>query len=130
MRKLGSLFLGLFIAGSTAFAGVAAADEHDRDRDRDWNRNHVRYDDRDDRGRRPEVVVTAPDRPPPDAPRETAARWRGHAWVGGEYQWIRGRYIYVPGHWVEARRGSHWVDGRWVHRGDRYVHIPGHWVRR
>ena len=44
-----------------------------------------------------------------------------HAWNGGSYVWVPGRWEripdrrrgWVPGHWVRTRRGWYWVDGHW-----------------
>ncbi len=45
-----------------------------------------------------------------------------HAWRGGAYVWVPGRWErppepryhrWVPGHWREHRNGWYWVEGHW-----------------
>lgn len=57
-----------------------------------------------------------------------SAPFRGAIWVGPEWQWQRGQYIYVPGRWVKpGRRGASWAPGRWKNTRGGFVWIPGRW---
>jgi hypothetical protein len=56
-----------------------------------------------------------------------AAPRAGYIWVGDDYRWSGGRYIYQPGYWVAPRPGRTYVPGYWnkSRRGD--VWIKGRW---
>ncbi len=57
-----------------------------------------------------------------------SAPFRGAIWIGPEWQWQRGQYIYVPGRWVKpGRRGASWAPGRWKNTRGGFVWIPGRW---
>ncbi|MBX3255525.1 MAG: YXWGXW repeat-containing protein [Chitinophagaceae bacterium] len=68
--------------------------------------------------RRPVAVVAPP--PPPFA---------GAIWVGPEYRWHRGKYVYVAPHYVRARHGYAWAPGYWKQHHGRKVWIKGQWRR-
>ena len=71
----------------------------------------------------PGVPVEAP--PPPVVERQRARR--GWVWVGGNYQWRDGRYVWMRGHWERERPGWSWREGRWENQGGRYVWVAGGW---
>jgi hypothetical protein len=72
------------------------------------------------------VVRVAP--PPPVVERPGPPLHAGWVWTGGYYRWYRGRYVWVPGHWVAPPQPrAVWVPGRWVPRGGGWVWVPGHW---
>jgi hypothetical protein len=49
-------------------------------------------------------------------------------WQPGYHRWDGGRYVWVPGTYVQPpRHGARWVAGHWDHRGGGYVWIEGHW---
>ncbi len=66
--------------------------------------------------------------PPPPPPIEQVQPRPGWVWVEGGYEWRRGRYRRIPGHWEPERAGRRWQNGRWLWRGDHYEWIPGFWV--
>jgi len=52
----------------------------------------------------------------------------GWAWRAGYHRWDGGRYVWVPGEYVEPPHPrAHWVNGHWAHRGGGWVWIEGHW---
>ncbi len=51
----------------------------------------------------------------------------GFVWDAGHWNW-EGRYVWVPGHWVEARPGARWVAGVWQPYRGQYRYVPGHWI--
>ncbi len=53
----------------------------------------------------------------------------GHIWIGGNYAWRGGQYVYEEGYWAAPRPGFRWVEGRWKHRRGGWVWVPGHWRR-
>ena len=56
------------------------------------------------------------------------APFAGAVWVGPEWRWQGGRYVYVPGSWVKPRRpGAVWAPGRWKYNRRGYVWMPGRW---
>ncbi len=74
--------------------------------------------------------VRARPAPPPPAVRPPMPR-QGYVWVGEEWRWSHGRYIYAPGRWVAAPyRGAIWIPGRWVQSRYGWRWVPGHWRRR
>ncbi len=57
------------------------------------------------------------------------APFTGGIWIGPEWMWRGGRYVYVPGYWRRPPRfGARWIPGHWKmsRRGWRWV--PGHWA--
>ena len=53
---------------------------------------------------------------------------RGWVWVGGFHRWDGGRYVWVPGHWVEPPRAhAEWVPGHWRHEAGGWYWVEGHW---
>jgi hypothetical protein len=57
------------------------------------------------------------------APRPTAV------WIGPEWVWRGGSYVYVNGYWANPRVGYRYTPGYWrkTRRGD--VWVAGGWVR-
>jgi len=54
--------------------------------------------------------------------------FRGAIWIGPEWRWQRGRYVYVPGYWAKPnRRGSIWVPGYWNTTRRGHIWVPGRW---
>ncbi len=53
----------------------------------------------------------------------------GHVWVGGNYAWRGGQYVYTDGYWAAPMQGHHWAEGHWKHRRGGWVWVPGHWKR-
>ncbi|MFN4892254.1 MAG: hypothetical protein ACK5G0_00640 [Bacteroidota bacterium] len=54
--------------------------------------------------------------------------FRGAVWIGPEWRWQRGQYVYVPGYWAKPkRRGAIWTPGYWNNTRRGYVWIPGRW---
>jgi hypothetical protein len=66
---------------------------------------------------RPVVVVKRPVAPSSAhiwVDEEWAPQGRTYAWKGG--YWAappRPRAVYVPGHWVRAKKGHVWISGHW-----------------
>jgi hypothetical protein len=75
-----------------------------------------------------DVVLLAPDAPPPMRYEAVPAPRVGYAWDRGHWGWEQGRYVWERGHWEIARVGHRWVGGRWAPRGPHWVWIPGHWA--
>jgi hypothetical protein len=56
-----------------------------------------------------------------------AAPYAGAVWIGGEWYWSGGRYVYRNGYWAAGRPGHVYVAGSW-YRGPRgYAWHRGHW---
>jgi WXXGXW repeat (2 copies) len=71
-------------------------------------------------------VVT--ERPaPPVVVVRTAAPYPHAIWVGDEWRWKHGRYVYVRPHYVKSRRGAVWIDGHWKNTPRGFVWLRGHW---
>jgi hypothetical protein len=73
-------------------------------------------------------VVAWNEAPPPPPPMERVRPRRGWVWVEGGYEWRRGRYRKLPGHWERERPDRHWHSGRWEWRGDHFEWIAGAWI--
>lgn len=53
-----------------------------------------------------------------------------HVWVGGNYNWRGGQYVYTDGYWaIPPANGRIWVDGHWKQKRRGWVWVPGHWRR-
>ncbi len=53
---------------------------------------------------------------------------RRHVWLGGHWQYRRGRYVWVKGRWaVPPRRGLVYVRPTWKRHGGGYVFVVGGW---
>ncbi|HUN90946.1 MAG TPA: YXWGXW repeat-containing protein [Burkholderiaceae bacterium] len=76
----------------------------------------------------PAVVMTAP--PPPQVEVIGAPPVAGYVWIGGYWNWVGERHVWVPGHWAEPRAGHVWVAHQWVREGPGWRMVPGHWERR
>ena len=63
--------------------------------------------------------------PPPLRVEYVPAPRVGFVWVPGYWDWRRGRYDWVGGHWVRARHGYYYEPVRWVHRHGRYYRHGG-----
>lgn len=51
-------------------------------------------------------------------------------WQPGYHRWDGGRYVWVPGTYVEPPyEHARWVPGHWAHRGGGWIWIEGHWRR-
>ncbi|KND59232.1 putative lipoprotein [Candidatus Burkholderia verschuerenii] len=74
-----------------------------------------------------EVVVIAPVAPPAPRYEPVPPPRVGFAWDAGHWNW-EGRYVWVPGHWIEARPGARWAAGRWEEFRGQYRYVPGHWI--
>ncbi len=49
-------------------------------------------------------------------------------WIGGEWGWSGGRYVYTRGHWEHGRGAGHdYVRGNWEHTSRGYRWHKGHW---
>jgi len=53
----------------------------------------------------------------------------GWVWVPGVWEWRRGRYVWIGGHWVVARPGFTYVPAAWVERRGHWVYRAGAWAR-
>jgi hypothetical protein len=56
-----------------------------------------------------------------------APPYEGAVWIGGEWTWNGGRYVYTRGYWAHARAGHVWVAGGWYHGPRGYRWHRGHW---
>lgn len=65
---------------------------------------------------------------PPPPPYEEVRPRRGYVWVEGGFEWRRGRYMRLPGHWERERMGRRWQPGHWEVAGDHYVWVRGAWI--
>jgi hypothetical protein len=68
-------------------------------------------------------------RPPPPRRERVPPPRRGYVWVGGHWDWRRGRYVWVSGGWRRARPGFHHRPPTWVWRNGRWVLVQGGWYR-
>ncbi|MEA3121521.1 MAG: hypothetical protein QOH33_1076 [Paraburkholderia sp.] len=75
-----------------------------------------------------DVVVLAPDAPPPVRYEGVPAPRAGYVWDRGHWGWEHGRYVWERGHWEIERVGHRWVGGHWAPRGPHWEWIPGHWA--
>ncbi|MDN7921267.1 YXWGXW repeat-containing protein [Burkholderia gladioli] len=76
------------------------------------------------------TVGERPDRAPPPLRRDRRPpppRARGYVWADGYWDWRGGRYVWVPGRWIAARRGRRWSSGQWRRQGPNWVFVPGGW---
>lgn len=58
-----------------------------------------------------------------------APPFAGAIWVGPEYRWHRGQYVYVAPRYVTPRHGHTWAQGYWKHHHGKQVWVKGHWRR-
>lgn len=76
-----------------------------------------------------QYATSAP--PPPVAEQPGPTPYGGAAWIPGHQRWNGRRYVWVPGHYVHARRpGAVYVPGRWVQSRRGWAWRPGHWRYR
>lgn len=73
------------------------------------------------------TVRERPHRPPYYVPGPPAHP--GWIWIGGEWVWQRGRYVYTKGYWTPPRRGYAWAPGHWKRMGNGWHWEPGRWRR-
>lgn len=73
------------------------------------------------------VVVIAPSAPPAPRYEPVPPPRAGFVWDAGRWNW-EGRYVWVPGHWVEAVAGRRWAAGVWEPYRGQYRYVPGHWI--
>lgn len=50
-------------------------------------------------------------------------------WVGDNYYWRGGRYMYRPGYWAQPRVGFSYLPGGWVNTPRGYYWRRGGWAR-
>jgi hypothetical protein len=55
------------------------------------------------------------------------APYEGAVWIGGEWGWSGGRYVYTRGYWAHPRAGRAYVTGGWYHTARGYRWHRGHW---
>ncbi len=55
------------------------------------------------------------------------APYPGAVWIGGEWGWVGGRYVYTRGYWSRPRPGHVYMRGSWYHSGRGYAWRRGHW---
>ena len=48
-------------------------------------------------------------------------------WIGGDWNWSGGRYVYQQGHWEHGRAGHTYVAGNWEQGSRGYRWHRGHW---
>lgn len=65
--------------------------------------------------------------PPPAYHEYVPAPRPGFVWVPGAWEWRRGHYHWIGGHWVRHRPGHFYQPSRWYERGGRYYHRRGAW---
>jgi hypothetical protein len=53
--------------------------------------------------------------------------YAGAVWVGPEWRWKHGRYIYVAPHYAHPRKAHVWVPGHWRNSPRGFVWVKGHW---
>ena len=75
-----------------------------------------------------EVVIVAPNAPPPVRYEVVPASRVGYVWDRGHWHWEHGRYVWIGGHWEAERVGMQWVPGHWDQRGPNWFWTRGHWA--
>lgn len=76
----------------------------------------------------PVYATVAP--PPPRVEVVPAVPYAGAVWVGGYWNWARGRHVWVPGHYVRPNPGHRWQPRHWERRpGGGWWLRGGAWVR-
>ncbi|VWC22074.1 YXWGXW repeat protein [Burkholderia lata] len=75
-----------------------------------------------------EIVVVAPNAPPPVRYEVVPASRMGYVWDRGHWHWEHGRYVWIGGHWETERVGMQWVPGHWDQRGPNWFWTRGHWA--
>lgn len=75
-----------------------------------------------------EIVVVAPNAPPPVRYEVVPAMRVGYVWERGHWRWDHGRYVWIGGHWETERVGMQWVPGHWDQRGPNWFWTRGHWA--
>jgi len=65
----------------------------------------------------------------PPAPRVEVvpAERHGYVWAPGHYEYRRGDYRWVGGHYVRAVPGKYYHPGHWVERNGRYTYVAPGW---
>lgn len=58
-----------------------------------------------------------------------AAPGPGYIWVGGDWLWQGGRYVYREGYWAPPRRGNRYAAGYWKRSRGGWFWVPGRWRR-
>ncbi len=53
----------------------------------------------------------------------------GYVWMGGYWNWVGRRHVWVEGRWAPGRPGYHWVPHTWVHVNGGWRMNEGHWAR-
>jgi hypothetical protein len=56
-----------------------------------------------------------------------APPYDGAVWIGGEWAWSNGNYVYTHGHWDHPQQGRTYVRGNWEHTKHGYKWHNGHW---
>jgi hypothetical protein len=67
------------------------------------------------------------DQPAEPVYEQGVAPYGGAVWIGGEWGWSGGRYVYTRGHWDHGRAGHAYVRGNWEHTTRGYRWHRGHW---
>ncbi len=76
-----------------------------------------------------EVVVRYAPPPPLRGVRVVVERRPGFVWVTGhwEYSSLARRYVWVPGHYIQARPGHGYRPGLWKRTPRGWVWVPPRW---
>lgn len=74
-----------------------------------------------------ESRVVVKDKPTAAVVVRPAPPYAGAVWIGEEWRWKRGRYVYVVPHYVHPRKAHVWVPGHWRNSPRGFVWVKGHW---
>ena len=75
------------------------------------------------------VVNVAP--PAPEVEYYGAPPVVGQVWIGGYWNWVGSRHLWVGGHWeAPPHPGHYWVPHAWVQVKGGWRMNPGHWEKR
>jgi WXXGXW repeat (2 copies) len=76
-----------------------------------------------------DATIVAPRAPPPKrAEIPPRARVPGSLWEFGHWHWSSGRFVWVPGRYIERPAPSaNWMPGYWDEQANGWVWVEGRW---
>ena len=77
----------------------------------------------------PAAAVYVQIAPPPPRVEPSMERRAGFIWVGGYWEWRRGKHVWIPGRYVVARPGYRYAAPAWVQRNNQWYFERGRWNR-
>ena len=66
-------------------------------------------------------------RPPLPVYQRPYAPGRQHIWVGDNWIWHRGNYVFQPGYWTIPQPNARYINGFWQQGRCGWQWVPGYW---